>query len=176
MYVDRFDRSTAFTSAVRLEYTDNLTDVFKNYANPDGTAVEFRILEPTLSILNLPIPIEARYVRFRIQDFVGAPCLRMEVMGCTRMDCVDVNECLRDNGGCHQKCINSPGGYACACNTGFELYTGNGTAGYLLKQSETGERDGDLIQRNKTCVPLMCPQLQSPENGMYMLYYYYINI
>lgn len=44
MSVQRFDGNIAFTSAVRLQYTDNLADVFKDYANPDGTAVEFRIL------------------------------------------------------------------------------------------------------------------------------------
>jgi len=25
--------------------------------------------------------------------------------------------------------------------------------------------DGDTYQRNKTCVPLMCPELEAPENG-----------
>ena len=39
----------------------------KDYTNPDGTPVEFRILEPTLSVLNLPVPIEAQYVKFKIQ-------------------------------------------------------------------------------------------------------------
>jgi hypothetical protein len=98
MSVLRDTNNVAFTSAIRLQYTDSLTDVFKDYANPDGTAVEFRILEPTLSILNLPIPIEARYVRFRIQDYVGAPCIKFETMGCTRLDCVDTNECAKNNG------------------------------------------------------------------------------
>ncbi|KAI8115214.1 CUB and sushi domain-containing protein 1 [Lucilia cuprina] len=163
--VQRIDGNIAFTSAVRLQYSDDLTDVFKDYTNPDGTAVEFRILEPTLSILNLPMPIEARYVRFRIQDYVGAPCIRMEAMGCTRLDCVDINECSKNNGGCDQKCVNSPGSFACACNTGYQLFTANGTAGFPIERSETGERDGDIYQRNKTCVPVMCPSLLEPENG-----------
>lgn len=165
MSVQRHDGQIGFTSAVRLQYTDNLADIFKDYANPDGTAVEFRILEPTLSILNLPIPIEARYVRFRIQDYVGAPCLRLEAMGCTRLDCVDVNECAKDNGGCDQKCINAPGSFSCGCNSGFELFTQNGTAEYTIEKSETGIRDGDTLQLNKSCVPIMCPTLTSPENG-----------
>lgn len=163
--VARIDGNIAYTSAVRIQYTDDLTDTFKDYTNPDGTPVEFRILEPTLSVLNLPVPIEARYVRFKIQDYAGAPCMKLEIMGCTRLECTDVNECAVRNGGCHQKCINSPGGYSCMCNTGYELYKGNGTAGYDLAKSENGERDGDLYQRNKTCVPVMCPPLTAPENG-----------
>lgn len=165
MAVERSDGNIAFTSAIRLQYTDDLTDVFQDYANPDGTAVEFRILEPTLSILNLPLPIEARYVRFRIQDFTLAPCIKLEIMGCTRLDCVDTNECAKDNGGCEQKCVNSPGNYACSCNPGYQLYTENGTAGFIVEKSETGLKDGDTYQVNKSCVPLLCPNLLSPENG-----------
>lgn len=67
MAVTRLNDGTAFTSAVRIQYTDELTDVFKDYRNPDGLAVEFTIEKPTLSILNLPVPIEARYVKFKIQ-------------------------------------------------------------------------------------------------------------
>lgn len=130
----------AFASAVRLQYTDDLTDVYKDYANPDGTPVEFRILDPALSILNLPIPIEARYVRFRIQNYIGAPCLRLEVMGCTRLECFDINECAMNNGGCDQKCINAPGSSSCGCNSGYELFTTNGTAGYFIEKSETGNK------------------------------------
>lgn len=92
-----------------MQYTNNLTDIMRDYTNPDGTPVEFRILGPSLSVLNLPVPIEAQYIKFKIQDYAIAPCLRLEVMGCTRLDCVDVNECLVNNGGCDQKCINRYG-------------------------------------------------------------------
>lgn len=61
--------------------------------------------------------------------------------------------------------IYRPGNFSCACNIGYELYTSNGTAGFKIELSETGERDGDTYQRNKSCVPVMCPSLQSPENG-----------
>lgn len=165
MHVQRHDGSVAFTSAIRLQYTDDLTDVFTDYKNPDGTAVEFRILEPTLSILNLPVPIEARYLKLKIQDYTNGPCMKLEVMGCTRMDCVDVNECAKENGGCDQKCVNSPGGFGCACNAGYQLYTENGTAGFFVENSETGLKDGDTYQLNKTCVPVRCPDLEAPENG-----------
>ena len=33
----------------------------------------------------------------------------------------DVNECLVNNGGCVQACINLVGSYRCACNTGYEF-------------------------------------------------------
>lgn len=62
--------------------------------------------------------------------------------------------------------IYSPGNYSCVCNVGYELFTRNGTAGFTVDPSETGERDGDAYQRNKTCVPVMCPTLQAPENGI----------
>lgn len=64
-----------------VQYTDDLTDVFKDYINPDGSAVEFRILDPSLSVLNLPIPIETRYLRLIIQNYVVSPCLQLELMG-----------------------------------------------------------------------------------------------
>lgn len=166
MSVTRPDGNLAFTSAVRIQYTDDLTDIYKDYRNPDGTAVEFRILEPTLSILNLPVPIEAQYIKFKIQDYVGAPCMKLEIMGCTRLECADVNECNTNNGGCDQKCINNPGDYSCSCNVGFDLYTKNGTSGYNIERSENGLRDGDTYQVNKSCVPIMCPNLQAPDNAV----------
>ena len=42
----------------------------------------------------------------------------------------------------------------------------NGTAGFSVAPSETGDRDGDIFQRSRTCVPVMCPKLQAPENGL----------
>jgi len=34
---------------------------------------------------------------------------------------VDINECLTDNGGCDQICLNTGGSYKCSCNTFFAL-------------------------------------------------------
>lgn len=33
----------------------------------------------------------------------------------------DVDECAHANGGCHQRCLNSPGSYHCACEEGYSL-------------------------------------------------------
>lgn len=62
--------------------------------------------------------------------------------------------------------IFSPGNFSCVCNVGYELFTKNGTAGFHVVPTESGERDGDTYQRNKTCVPIMCPSLEAPENGV----------
>lgn len=62
--------------------------------------------------------------------------------------------------------FSRPGNYTCGCNVGYELFLGNGTAGFFIDKSESGERDGDIFQRNKTCVPVMCPPLEDPENGV----------
>jgi hypothetical protein len=35
--------------------------------------------------------------------------------------CVDLNECLVNNGGCQQNCNNRVGSYACSCQSGFVL-------------------------------------------------------
>ena len=37
--------------------------------------------------------------------------------------CLDVNECLDDNGGCHQECNNSMGSFECGCSEGFQMNT-----------------------------------------------------
>lgn len=35
--------------------------------------------------------------------------------------CIDVDECIEDNGNCSNICINLLGSYLCACETGYEL-------------------------------------------------------
>ena len=41
--------------------------------------------------------------------------------------CLDVNECLTDNGGCNQTCINTGGSHQCSCWSGYELASDNHT-------------------------------------------------
>ncbi|KAF0293977.1 Fibropellin-1 [Amphibalanus amphitrite] len=95
-----------------------------------------------------------------------APCMRMELMGCSRSECTDIDECATNNGGCHQKCVNSAGSFSCQCEEGYELFTKNGTAGFSVAPSETGLRDGDTYRINKTCVPKQCPGIEDPVNGL----------
>jgi len=162
----RGSNGVAFASSIRLQYADDAEDLFREYKSPEGAPVEFRIPEGTsIAVVNLPTPIEARFFRLVVQDYSIAPCLRLEMVGCTRNECLDVDECAVKNGNCDQKCINTPGGSACTCSQGFELFTENGTAGFFIPESETGLRDGDLFRINKTCVKKMCPSISAPENG-----------
>lgn len=73
-----------------------------------STFIDFcRVLDgASMSIMNLPQPIEARFLRVNLVNFTGHPCVRLELMGCQKQDCNDINECLDNNGGCQQKCLN----------------------------------------------------------------------
>ena len=33
---------------------------------------------------------------------------------------LDINECLKDNGGCNGRCVNTFGSYKCECSVGFQ--------------------------------------------------------
>ncbi|XP_074599235.1 sushi, von Willebrand factor type A, EGF and pentraxin domain-containing protein uif isoform X2 [Brevipalpus obovatus] len=166
--VVRDDNSQAFPVTVRLQHSNDLTDLFRDYSDLSGRPVQFR-LAPNggsgLSIVNLPLPLEARYVRILIMEYVVAPCMRFELMGCSRQDCIDINECHTKNGGCDQRCVNSPGSASCLCNAGYELYTKNGTSNFFIPPSENGIREGDTYRLNKTCVPKLCPKLEPPKHG-----------
>ncbi|KZS05970.1 Notch 2 [Daphnia magna] len=138
----RGSSGVAFASSIRLQYADDADDLFREYKSPEGAPVEFRIPEGTsIAVVNLPTAIEARYFRLVIQDYSVAPCLRMEMMGCTRNECLDVDD------------------------EGHDLFIQNGTAGFFILESETGVRDGDRFRINKTCVKKMCPAVSEPDNG-----------
>ena len=105
--VRRLDGRLAYPTAIRLMYTDDLSDKMREFRNVDGSPVEFRVLDgASTSIMNLPVPIEARYLRLNILNFENNPCMRIELVGCQKQSCNDVNECLENNGGCQQKCLN----------------------------------------------------------------------
>lgn len=158
----------AFPSLLRLRYSNNLTDSFKDYQDPSKRSVQFRLNNLNnagIFHVNLPIPIEASYLELVMAEYQGGPCMRLEIQGCVRQSCLDINECAEENGGCTHRCINSPGSFACACDRGYDLYTQNGTHGFFIAPNESGLRDGDLYRLNKTCVPKQCPRLDNPVNG-----------
>jgi hypothetical protein len=105
--VRRHDGRLGFPTAIRLLYTDDLSDKMREFRNVDKSPVEFRVFDGcSMTVMNLPTPIEARYLTLNIVNYTANPCMRLEVMGCQKQSCNDVNECLDNNGGCQQKCLN----------------------------------------------------------------------
>ena len=43
--------------------------------------------------------------------------------GSPGLDATDTNECLINQGGCEQTCVNTYGSYFCECNLGYRLHT-----------------------------------------------------
>ena len=174
MNVNEFSKP-AYPLTIRLAYGNKLTELFTEYNDAFGVPYELKVnlnsatttISPSnYATINLPIPFEARFIKIVIMKFMNRPCARLELLGCARQDCMDINECsINRNGGCDHRCVNSPGSFACVCNAGYELYTMNGTSNFNIPQMETGLRDGDLFRINKTCVPKTCPQLNAPQNG-----------
>lgn len=85
--------------------------------------------------------------------------------------CVEINECATDtdncdinNGGC-DGCIGQPCTYMCNCNTGYTLFTTNGTEEKYIPAPEDGTVPGDIYYINHTCVPKTCqPPAALPPN------------
>ncbi|PIO67379.1 EGF-like domain protein [Teladorsagia circumcincta] len=95
---------------------------------------------------DFPYSIESRIVEISIASFKTAACLKIELFGCQKSSCADVNECMKDNGHCDQICVNKQGSYKCDCREGYDLFTVNGQGGVELKEGETGEHPLDVIK------------------------------
>ena len=67
--VSRPDRAVAYAKSLRLYYTDDLTDLLREYQTAGGAPVEFRTAGAGLSVISMPAPVEARYVRLTILDY-----------------------------------------------------------------------------------------------------------
>ena len=48
-------------------------------------------------------------------------CITLCIMETVHNYCIDVDECLMDNGGCVHVCNNEMGTFSCSCTTGYEL-------------------------------------------------------
>ncbi|XP_071450169.1 collagen and calcium-binding EGF domain-containing protein 1-like [Hetaerina americana] len=48
-----------------------------------------------------------------------------------RPACIDVNECMDNNGDCSHRCINEQGGYKCECRDGWKLQGDNRTCEHI---------------------------------------------
>ena len=95
--VRRRDGKLGFPTAIRLKHSNDLADKYSEFRNTDGSPVEFRVLDGTsMSIMNLPTPIEARFLRLNLVNFTNFPCMRLELMGCQKRSCNDIDECLED--------------------------------------------------------------------------------
>lgn len=50
------------------------------------------------------------------------------------LTCSDINECLNNNGGCDQICVNQVGSHYCQCNASYTLdEDGQGCSGQKIK-------------------------------------------
>ncbi|VDL65634.1 unnamed protein product [Nippostrongylus brasiliensis] len=116
-------------------------------------------------VFDLPYSIESRILEISVASFKSEACMKMELFGCQKSSCADINECMKDNGYCDQICVNKQGSYKCACQEGYDLFTEDGQGGVQLKEGETGEHPLDVIKFNKTCIPRSCPPVHSPDNG-----------
>ena len=54
--------------------------------------------------------------------FNGCGCTQGYQRSHTCTNCIDINECEIDNGGCEQNCENTIGSFRCSCNTGYVLH------------------------------------------------------
>ena len=91
--VQRADGRLGHPTAIRVLHSNERSDEMQEFRNIDGSLVEFRVLDgSSMSVMNLPTPIEARYLRLNLVNFTGNPCMRLELMGCQNQTCDDENE------------------------------------------------------------------------------------
>uniref|UniRef100_A0A5S6QUS0 Fibropellin-1 n=1 Tax=Trichuris muris TaxID=70415 RepID=A0A5S6QUS0_TRIMR len=162
-------RPSATATAFSIKYAFEVGDPLRQYVDDDNQKVVLKIANAPAAkgtVVPLPWAIEASVVELAIEEYRNAPCLLLELVGCRRTSCSDVNECEEDNGGCEHLCINLPGGHECACKPGYELFTKNGQNDVFVHRKETGLRLQDTIRLNKSCLPRSCPPLWPPEDGL----------
>ncbi|KAI1733255.1 CUB domain-containing protein [Ditylenchus destructor] len=133
--------------------------------NSSGGIVTNSVAIAGSEVVVLERPVEARVVRVEVVGFQEKPCMKIDLFGCQKTNCIDINECDAHNGYCEHQCHNTQGSYRCACEEGYDLYTFAGQGNIQLKEGETGEHFLDNVRFNKSCVPRHCSPLTPPENG-----------
>lgn len=129
-----------------------------------GPCFKARLLYSICSNEIICIIIEKNYIDsiLKLTFPIDLFSTQVEVYGCEKLSCKDINECMVENGFCEHTCINSIGGYnvrkieifqvlqdlylQCACKEGYDLFTENGQGGKYIPDSESGEDNKDLIR------------------------------
>ncbi|CAK9296951.1 unnamed protein product [Gordionus sp. m RMFG-2023] len=178
----RQDGTKGFSKYLRIKYSINKDEDPLDLLNEEGEPWKIRgisIMDQSQdSWVNFPYPVKARYLYILIEDYEYAPCLRLELYGCQITSCIDIDECTEDPELCNPICRNLPGSYKCGCLPGYVLFSSNGTMRNYLAKGESGLDKHDTMRINHTCLRVLCPTVNSPENGMIItnvtndLYYY----
>uniref|UniRef100_A0A0N4ZHL5 Fibropellin-1 n=1 Tax=Parastrongyloides trichosuri TaxID=131310 RepID=A0A0N4ZHL5_PARTI len=146
--------STKLNHQLKVYDFDNTTNVLKIEPNSAKTVVQLKEV------------LEFKVFQIYIHNHKNVDnCIRLEMVGCDKTFCQDINECLVNNGHCDHICINTQGSHECKCREGYDLFTKDGQNGVYVKEGETATNDLDVYRFNKTCAIRKCPQLPAPENG-----------
>uniref|UniRef100_A0A914C4L0 Fibropellin-1 n=1 Tax=Acrobeloides nanus TaxID=290746 RepID=A0A914C4L0_9BILA len=144
---------------IRLEKVGNAfpTVIRFNYANETGVRLNQRSEKVQLKklavsgseLLVLGNPLEARVLQLEILEFHERGCVKLDLLGCQKTNCIDENECENHNGYCEHHCMNTQGSYRCSCEEGYDLFAFDGQGGIHIKEGETGEGLFDMVRFNK---------------------------
>ncbi|KAI6214115.1 Sushi, von Willebrand factor type A, EGF and pentraxin domain-containing protein 1 [Aphelenchoides besseyi] len=149
---------------ISISYANDTRGRF--HTNANLTKIEMKNVDVAGSqVVVLREAVEIQMLQITIHEFKQNPCTKIELLGCQKSSCIDVNECETENGFCDHNCHNFQGGYKCSCNEGYNLFAVDGQGGVSLKDGETGLSNLDTVRFNKTCIPTRCPPISSPENG-----------
>ncbi|KAK0398751.1 hypothetical protein QR680_002734 [Steinernema hermaphroditum] len=163
--VERTDRN-AYPTELKIRYSNQTGTQLLSLAPPHNETWSTKNVAIVGSEhLVLPKAIEARVLEITIEKHHVGPCVKLDILGCQKTSCMDINECEENNGYCQHHCLNSQGSYKCSCDDGFDLLVEDGQGGIHVKEGESGYGRHDVYKFNRTCVPRSCSPVHSPENG-----------
>lgn len=74
-----------------------------------------------------------------------------------RLNCVDINECNLNNGGCSHQCINLPGDHKCTCPEGQFLVNDDQTCDFLNLCEMNNGGCSDICNFKRGILSCSCP-------------------